>query len=621
MISKAAPKWLRDIAQLLPVRSQFVLSGNIRDSALLPGGDETKARIVSTHAAIWETLAPFGFKGMLVWDLVDGIRAYPSDPATTQALSKVAGVSLASEQQMRPQALQRVLRAVCSSEEAAQMGVALIIDFSSRLRDESRTGEGIHDLFVAAEKAALTARPYPRQQHGQQQSLFNPVIWLANRANDLPYWLTVDNERVRSIPVPLPDADTRFRASAQLWGLLDDADTDRDAFASRLSALTHNMSLNALQDIVSLAQTQKIPASSIEDAVQSYRVGDMAMQSPWRGERLRQAIAEAEAKSVLSRKVRGQQKAVTRVLDILKRTSIGLTGAQVTGSSARPRGVLFFAGPTGVGKTEMAKSIAEVVFGDPSAYLRFDMSEFSAEHSGDRLIGAPPGYVGFDQGGELTNAMRERPFRVLLFDEIEKAHHRILDKFLQILEDGRLTDGRGETVYFSDALIIFTSNLGISRELPDGRVEVVVTAEDARTDREAFEKKILGGIKDHFHRKLQRPEILNRIGENVVVFNFIDEDTAAEIMDAMIANVAARLADEHGVELRLSSAAREQVQTICARGDLSNGGRGIGSKLEAVLVNPLARHLFAQMPSGGVLTVTAIREHNGIHELECQHTG
>jgi ATP-dependent Clp protease ATP-binding subunit ClpA len=158
------------------------------------------------------------------------------------------------------------------------------------------------------------------------------------------------------------------------------------------------------------------------------------------------------------------------VLDILKRTSIGLTGAQSRGLSARPRGVLFFAGPTGVGKTEMAKSIAEIVFGDESAYLRFDMSEFSAEHSGDRLIGAPPGYVGYDQGGELTNAMREQPFRVVLFDEIEKAHNRILDKFLQVLEDGRLTDGRGDTVYFSESLIIFTSNAGVSRKLPDGTV-------------------------------------------------------------------------------------------------------------------------------------------------------
>src|SRR5690606_1955709 len=115
---------------------------------------------------------------------------------------------------------------------------------------------------------------------------------------------------------------------------------------------------------------------------------------------------------------------------------------------------------TGVGKTELAKALAEVLFGAEDAYIRFDMSEFSAEHSEARLIGAPPGYVGHSAGGELTNAVRERPFSVLLFDEIEKAHPRILDKFLQILDEGRLTDGSGSTVHFSESLIVFTSNLG-----------------------------------------------------------------------------------------------------------------------------------------------------------------
>ena len=145
----------------------------------------------------------------------------------------------------------------------------------------------------------------------------------------------------------------------------------------------------------------------------------------------------------------GRDHAVTHMLDIVKRAVTGVGGVRRGG---RPRGVAFLAGPTGVGKTELAKTITELLFGDESAYIRFDMSEFCAEHADQRLIGAPPGYVGYDAGGELTNAIRERPFSVVLFDEIEKAHPRILDKFLQILDDGVLTSGRGDRVYFSESV-------------------------------------------------------------------------------------------------------------------------------------------------------------------------
>jgi ATP-dependent Clp protease ATP-binding subunit ClpB len=607
----AHPKWLRDVLQLLSIRAQFILTGHIRDRVLV--GGESAPALVSLKAALWRALEPHGYQGFLVWDMVDGLQAYPPDPARLPRLGEIAGVDLARPQPMRLAALADVLRRVAMPPAASRDGVALIVDYASRLREEGRLPDDVRDFLVAAEKAAIEARPVARPPEDGAKPLFNPVFWLANRPNDLPYWLTVDNERVRPVPVPPPDADTRHRAARVLWPLLPDRDLDADAFARALSGLTHNMSLNALHDIVSLASRQGIAASDIGRAVQSFRVGDLSLESPWRGERLRQAIAEAEARGLIEGRVKGQPKAVQKVLDILKRTSIGLTGAQAGGSASRPRGVLFFVGPTGVGKTEMAKTIAQVVFGDESAYLRFDMSEFSAEHSGDRLIGAPPGYVGFDQGGELTNAMRERPFRVLLFDEIEKAHHRILDKFLQVLEDGRLTDGRGETVYFSEALIVFTSNLGISRELPDGRVEVMVRPSDPP---EEFERKLMDGIRDHFHRRLQRPELLNRIGENVVIFNYITEAVARDILAGMIGNIRRRVREEQDIELVLEPAAEAALRRLCAEGDLGNGGRGIGAKLEAVFVNPLARRLFQRVPArGGRLTITEVRESHGGYEL------
>ena len=168
------------------------------------------------------------------------------------------------------------------------------------------------------------------------------------------------------------------------------------------------------------------------EAARRYKLG--VTDDPWRKldrEKLR------GAEDFVRDRVKGQQHAVTHMLDIVKRAVTGIGGRR----GGRPRGVLFFAGPTGVGKTELAKTLTQLIFGDERAYIRFDMSEFAAEHADQRLLGAPPGYIGYDAGGELTNAVREKPFSVVLFDEIEKAHPRILDKFLQILEDGRLTTG------------------------------------------------------------------------------------------------------------------------------------------------------------------------------------
>src|SRR5262249_53243971 len=157
------------------------------------------------------------------------------------------------------------------------------------------------------------------------------------------------------------------------------------------------------------------------------------------------------------------------------------------------------------GKTELAKTVTSLLFGDESAYIRFDMSEFSAEHADQRLIGAPPGYIGYNTGGELTNAIRQKPFSVVLFDEIEKAHPRILDKFLQILDDGVLTSGRGERVYFSESLIIFTSNLGMTRTLPDGsRAANVAPGEPI----DEIRHKVRSEIEYHFKLEISRPEIL-----------------------------------------------------------------------------------------------------------------
>jgi ATP-dependent Clp protease ATP-binding subunit ClpA len=345
--------------------------------------------------------------------------------------------------------------------------------------------------------------------------------------------------------------------------------------------------------------------------VRSYKVG--ATDNPWRKDYLKDKIRGA--RSALEDRVKGQHQAATKTVDILMRSVMGLTGAQARSGGGRPRGVLFFAGPTGVGKTELAKTLTQLIFGDERAYIRFDMSEFADEHTGARLLGAPPGYIGYDAGGELTDAVRERPFSVILFDEIEKAHPRILDKFLQILEDGRLTDGRGDTAYFSEAILIFTSNLGIF--VDDGHGQRVQNVKPGDSY-DVVETRVREAIADHFKYRLGRPEILNRIGDNIVVFNFITPDIAALILAGMLQNVTRRLAEEHQIELVIPEGIHSQLLDLCTR-DLSNGGRGIGNTLESVFINPLARALFALDLEGRTqVTVAGIEEQDKVFSVALQ---
>ena len=337
---------------------------------------------------------------------------------------------------------------------------------------------------------------------------------------------------------------------------------------------TEGLLLLDLSAIAQLARSETVSFDRIADAVRRYKVG---VRGPLAEDRPRQNKFGGRFRAAA---VKGQAHAVTHMLDIVKRAVTGVGSPR----GGRPRGVAFLAGPTGVGKTELAKTMTSLLFGDESAYIRFDMSEFSAEHSDQRLIGAPPGYVGYDVGGELTNAIREKPFSVVLFDEIEKAHPRILDKFLQILDDGVLTSGRGDRVYFSEALIVFTSNLGIYTSAAGERIPNV-------TPEETFETVKQGSSRNRNISSLvlNRPEILNRIGENIIVFDFIrPESRTRSSSDGRAAAHRRQIAGLRGVAFRRP---RGHTPRLCLA-DLSNGGRGIRNQVEAHLINPLSRALF-----------------------------
>jgi ATP-dependent Clp protease ATP-binding subunit ClpB len=264
----------------------------------------------------------------------------------------------------------------------------------------------------------------------------------------------------------------------------------------------------------------------------------------------------------LGRRVIGQEEAVSAVSDAVRRARSGLQDPN------RPIGSFIFMGPTGVGKTELAKALAEFIFDSEQAMVRVDMSEFMEKHSVSRLIGAPPGYVGYDEGGYLTEAVRRRPYSVVLFDEIEKAHPEVFNVLLQILDDGRMTDGHGRTVDFKNTIIIMTSNVGSQ-----------YIQELGPRDREEMERRVMGALRSSF-----KPEFLNRIDEIIIFHNLTPEQIGA-IVAIQIERLCKRL-QERKIELQLSDAAQ---RLLASRGfDPLYGARPLKRAIQQLIENPLA---------------------------------
>ena len=290
----------------------------------------------------------------------------------------------------------------------------------------------------------------------------------------------------------------------------------------------------------------------------------------------------------LHRRVIGQDQAIKALSQAIRRTRAGLKDPK------RPGGSFIFAGPSGVGKTELSRTLASFLFGDESALIQLDMSEYSERHTASRLFGAPPGFVGYDEGGQLTEKVRRRPFSVVLFDEIEKAHPDIFNSLLQVLEDGRLTDSQGRTVDFKNTVIIMTTNLGtrdISKSLGLGFANI----DDDLTNYDRMKGKVQDELKNHF-----RPEFLNRI-DDVIVFHQLTKDQIIHIVDLMVANLDDRLkAKDMGIEL--TQAAKD---LLAARGyDPLLGARPLRRVIQREIEDSLSeRILFGELKAGEIIVV------------------
>lgn len=579
-----SPAWVQELDLSLPITAQYLITGNVHDVHPAP----TSEGFVDAIDLVREILVANDYDLVYRFDSLEGIWLdhaadgvvsndfFPDshlNRATVGAVSKLADLLLRSAGQTHQR-------------------VALVVESGSTIWNDRDNVEASRLMLASRRLAIHDVNRVPGGERTVPGG--NTIIWIADAESDAPEWLR-HSDSTRILRIPVPSLSARRSASARLLTpMAPDGTTALDSAISSFAETTQGLTIRAMRSIAVLAHDQATGLDRIEEAVRSYLAG--VVDSPWQDPQLLERIRHAD--TIIGRRVLGQPRAVRRALDILLRSALGLTGAHQGGGRARPQGILFFAGPTGVGKTELAKTLAEVLFGAEDAYIRFDMSEFSAEHSEARLIGAPPGYIGHRDGGELTNAVRERPFAVLLFDEIEKAHPRILDKFLQILDDGRLTDGSGETVYFSESVIIFTSNLGASAALHDA-----VASEQTESGSTAAAAKILETIQRHFTDELERPELLSRMGDNIIVFDSITPEVGLELVGKYIDAVAETVRIRLGAYLEIGESVRQTLEQY-ALTKLAFGGRGIGNAIETALVNPLARSL-ADVARGEVVRVSS----------------
>ena len=357
-------------------------------------------------------------------------------------------------------------------------------------------------------------------------------------------------------------ADTLHEKEVELAAKRDEA---QKAWEEKNSNAVHEVAVEDVADVVSM--TTGVPVSSLTEA---------------ETEKL------LRMEQVLHERVIGQDEAVTALSKAIRRSRSGLKDPK------RPAGSFIFLGPSGVGKTELSKALAEFLFNSEDALISFDMSEYMEKHSVSRLVGSPPGYVGYDEGGQLTKAVRQRPYSVVLFDEIEKAHPDVFNILLQILEEGRLTDSQGRVVDFRNTVIIMTSNVGAREITATTPLGFTSNANGGMDDKE-MKQRVMAEVKKTF-----RPEFLNRIDE-IIVFKSLTEDEIVKIVDLMVSDLRERLIEQN-MTISLTPAASRFVAKEGT--DLSYGARPLRRAIQRLIEDPLSEQLLeGRWTSGSVIDV------------------
>lgn len=589
------PRWINELRRFQSLKSQIFLYGNVYDCYYFPvhqadaGADAAPvfAKFGNSRDLLQQYFYACDYDVFSYFDVIDGLTIESKD-GSIDASNVVKALNLRhaeADAYLRNAVARKPDDAISFYRQlmtnTTRLSVA-VVNFTSRFTSNPNAlEEEARGIFLKMLKSAQESRVFPEKDNKR-----NILIFICDKLNDIPAWLLLENPLTKGIEIQKPSREERERFFEQRQNQFfsDGAAVNIKEAARIFPDLTENFTNTELENLIIISKQEKIHINNVKEIIDLYKYG--VRENPWEkidDERIKGAADE------LGAKVLGQQNAIKKAVEIIRRSKLGLDNIDKTKPGNKPKGVLFFAGPTGTGKTELCKSLSELIFSNEEAMIRFDMSEYNDSNSDVKLIGSPPGYVGYEEGGQLTDAIRKKPFSIVLFDEIEKAHPRIFDKFLQILDDGRLTDGKGETAYFTQSLIVFTSNLGMYKDDDNGRKSLNVAFGESY---DVLEKKIKEEIKAFFNNKLGRPEILNRFGDNFVVFDFIRPDVAVKIVEKNLNIIKNNLYKYRQITLEYDGVFCSDFMRECAADNLDMGGRGIVNRIETHIKNGLTNFIF-----------------------------
>lgn len=630
----ASSKWLSEVEDAIGRCKQVLLYGNVDDQFLWNGSYVTAREFLKRHLA-----SDHGYEIVAHYDVADGL-VFADSAASVDPQSAGAGMRQRFEEIVRrgmvtdspdlasaaePQALvtgaapgngtpPRGIPGARAPRRSDRGYLATQpLEAISRIR-MVMNDNSVPSAFILCFADMFVTNP-ERQGDDERRMLIhirramdeaafvlngarrNALVLMAPSLSGVPEWAYKDSPFVKVIQASRPGKDERI-AFVEKYGrnfhgdLPEDPDEARSVY-ELFGDLTDGLSAWDLDAIRRTSLAESLPLAQPRELVNFFKYG--RPDDPW--EQMNEAKVR-EASEAIGKRVIGQPAAVEAVTNMLISAKVGVTMSPVTAAAGKPKGVFFFVGPTGVGKTELAKALTAEIFGDDSAFARFDMSEYAEQHAAEKLTGSPPGFVGYEEGGHLTNRVQSHPFSLLLFDEIEKAHPKIMDKFLQILEDGRLTDGKGQTAYFNQSVIIFTSNLG-SSELRVG-AELPSYAEVQAHFRHAVEAHFRRPARADGTGGLGRPELYNRLGEGVVVFDLLRPEHIEGITRKFLGQLSQSAEQKRGLQPTWDPSVYDWVALAMREGDnMLYGGRRIKTLLETGVEKPLNRWIFFTEPSAG----------------------